>query len=438
MNYPKLPDYQEFAAQIMAHSQLRFEYGAKGVADILRESEQSLRKTVAKLKKLEIDQQLANREPDNLSMIRRVRPDGPRRLWQRFDRQVYLDKLDGALLARLAGCILGSVVEGWSIEAMQSWARQIGDSFPPVDYWSAAKTPTEIRYETSPCAAYTKMGMDSVPVDDDIAYTLLGLLIMEDYGPEFTSEDVGHAWVKYLPFVAGSCKPALNSLRSGGAASKAAGTAQGNPYVQIIGATIRCDPWAYMAPGWPEKAAELAHRDACVSHRRNGIYGAMFLAAAQSAAFAVDHAAEAIGIGLTEIPKRCRLAGHVRWALQAGKKVKSFRQARRLVDQRFNGMRGTHTINNVCLIVFGLLMGDKDVTKVISQCVAMGLDNDCTAASAGSIVGAMVGKSGVPRHWYEPFNNTVRSYLIGKKTFQITSLVKRFARQAGRTWTATP
>ena len=434
MKYPKLPDYQKFAADIMAHSQLKFEYGAKGVAKILRQSERSLRNTVAELKELEIDRQLAKREPDSLSVIRRMRPDGPRRLWQRLDRQVYLDKLEGALLARLAGCILGSVVEGWSMQAMQAWARQIGDPFPPVDYWSAAKTPTEIRYETSPCAAYTKTAMDSVPVDDDIAYTLLGLLIMEDHGPAFTSDDVGRAWVKYLPFVAGSCKPALNSLRRGGAASKAAGTARSNPYSQIIGATIRCDPWAYMAPGWPEKAAELAHRDACVSHRRNGIYGAMFLAATQSAAFAVDSAAEAIEIGLTEIPKRCRLAGHVRWALRTGEGVKSFRQARRLVDQRFNGMRGTHTINNACLTVLGLLMGGKDVTKVISQCVAMGLDNDCTAASAGSIVGAMVGKAGVSPHWYKPFNNTVRSYLIGKKTFAITSLVKRFARQAARVW----
>ena len=42
--------------------------------------------------------------------------------------------------------------------------------------------------------------MDGVPSDDDLNYTQLGLLILEEYGPDFTVEDVGAAWVKYLPF----------------------------------------------------------------------------------------------------------------------------------------------------------------------------------------------------------------------------------------------
>ncbi len=59
-----------------------------------------------------------------------------------------------------------------------------------------------------------------------------------------------------------------------------------------------------------------------------------------------------------------------------------------------------------------------------------GLDNDCTAATAGSIVGAIVGKSGIPNRWHINFDNTVRSYLNGKRTFSISGLVKRFAKQA--------
>ena len=79
-----------------------------------------------------------------------------------------------------------------------------------------------------------------------------------------------------------------------------------NPFCEWIGADIRADPWGYLAPGWPEKAAEMAWRDAYLSHRRNGIYGEMFFAAAISAAFTVDHPVEALEIGLTEIPRRLR------------------------------------------------------------------------------------------------------------------------------------
>jgi hypothetical protein len=60
----------------------------------------------------------------------------------------------------------------------------------------------------------------------------------------------------------------------------------------------------------------------------------------------------------------------------------------------------------------------------------MGLDNDCTAATAGSIVGAVVGKAGMEPHWYKNFGNTIHSYLLGRRRFSISGVVKRFARQA--------
>ena len=46
-------------------------------------------------------------------------------------------------------------------------------------------------------------------------------------------------------------------------------------------------------------------------------------------------------------------------------------------------------------------------TKVIGETVAMGLDNDCTAASAGSIFGAAYGLDAIPEHWTRNFNNKV-------------------------------
>ena len=89
-----------------------------------------------------------------------------------------------------------------------------------------------------------------------------------------------------------------------------------------------------------------------------------------------------------------------------------------------------HTLNNACLTVFGIHLGGRDFTKVISNTVAMGLDNDCTAATAASIVGAVIGKENLPEHWYRPFNNTVLSYLNGIEEFKIDDLLERFKAQA--------
>jgi ADP-ribosylglycohydrolase len=428
MEYPQIPDYHLLIDHLVEYAKLRCEYGAQGVESILQEVKKSLEDAISRINQLPIDEQMARQEPNSLNEIRSLRPNGPRRLWKKFQKDKYLEKLEGALLARMAGCTLGAIVEGWSIESMQEWANFIGDPFPPVDYWSQAKNPSNIRYGKSPNYTYTRDGMCGVPVDDDITYTLLGLLIVEEYGKDFTTEDVAKAWKKYLPMACTAEDIALKNIKAGISAYQAADKI--NPYCQWIGASIRSDPWAYMAPGYPEKAAEMAYRDAYLSHRRNGIYGEMFFSAAQAAAFEVDNCVDAIKIGLTEIPSDCLLAQAVRWALEEAKNIKDYRDARQAVDERFKGMSSVHTINNACLTIFGLIIGGTDVTKVLSQTVAMGLDNDCTAATAGSIVGAIVGKKGIPEHWYKSFNNTIYTYMNGAEVFKIDDVINRFAIQA--------
>jgi len=313
---------------------------------------------------------------------------------------------------------------------MKALAEENGQVFPPTDYWSYVPEPARLRYELSPRSAYTRDGIKGVPVDDDLAYTLLGLLVVEDFGAGFTIAQNGEAWLKYLPYACTAEDVALHNLKAGMAAEHVAEV--DNPFCEWIGADIRSDPWGYMAPGWPEMAADMAYRDATISHRRQGIYGEMYFSAVIAAAFAVDHPVEALEIGLSEIPAECRLAREVRWALDVAPQIADYAQARAAVDERFAGMHPVHTINNACLTVWGLTIGGRDLTRVIAETVAMGLDNDCTAATAGSIAGAVVGKEGVESHWYAGFGDTVQSYLIGKPRFSIRDLVERYAVQARR------
>jgi ADP-ribosylglycohydrolase len=426
--YPRMPKLRSLCSQIELYTQLEHEYGARGITPILNDAEKALRNAVKALKALPVDKALAAKEPDDLAKIRALRPCGPRRIWRAIEREAYADRLEGALLGRFAGCTLGAIVEGWPIWRMEALARENGDDWPPTDYWSSCPDPKGLRYDFSRREDYTRGRMKGVPVDDDLAYTLLGLLIVEDFGPDFTVEDVGKAWLKYLPYACTAEDIALKNLKKGVPAAKAA--TRDNPFCEWIGADIRSDPWGYLTPGWPEMAAEMAWRDAYVSHRRQGIYGEMFFSAAIAAAFAVDTAEEAFDIALTEIPKGCTLAKDVRWALKVAPEIKDYRQARDAVDDRFAGMSGVHTINNGCLTIWGLTIGGRDFTKVIGETVAMGLDNDCTGATAGSIAGALVGKSGIPEHWYRNFDNTVHSYLIRRRKFSIDALLKRFAKQA--------
>jgi len=428
MRYPKIPDLKKLAEELELYAQLKVEYGAKGVSGPPAKAAKAMRSALAELKRLPIDRDLAKQESNDLAQIQALRPSGPRRMRDGFDKHAYSDRLEGALLGRMAGCTLGSPVEFWPIDKMKALAEENGQAFPPADYWCRVPEPKLKRYQMSRREEYTLNGMNGVPVDDDIAYTLLGLLVMEEHGPEFTIADVGKAWIKYLPHACTAEDVALKNLKKGVSAGKAG--EKDNPYCEWIGADIRSDPWGYMAPGWPERAAAMAYRDACISHRRQGIYGEMFFAAAIAAAFAVEDPVEALRIGLTEIPRRCALAGAVRWALRVSPEIKDYKQARAAMERKFKGMHRVHTINNACLTIWGITIGGRDFTRVIGETVAMGMDNDCTAATAGSIVGAVVGKQGIPEHWYRNFNNTIHSYLIGKRRFSISGILRRFEKQA--------
>ena len=433
----KLFDYPEavsgWDATFTRYAMLKTEYGAEGVADKMAEIQAALQQKLDELIALPDDAALTAAEPDDLGAIQALRPAGSRRMWSSVADD-FRDRLEGALLGRCAGCTLGSIVEGWDVARMERWAAYLGDSYPLVDYWSQAEQPHEHKYQTSLREDFTPAKMDGVPTDDDINYTQLGLLILEEYGLDFTTDDLGAAWVKYLPFAFTAEGIALDNLRKGVPALQAADV--DNPCVQYIGADIRSDPWGYAAPGYPEKAAEFAHRDAYVSHRRNGIYGAMYFSAAIAAAFAVDDPVAALRIGLEEIPADCYLAQEVRWSLDEAPNIKNYRDARAAVDARYPGMHKVHAINNAVLTIWGLTIGGEDYSKVIGETVAMGLDNDCTAATAGSIWGAVYGKDAIPGHWHENFNNKVHTFLIGQDLFVLDDMVDRFVVQAERVLSA--
>ena len=73
----------------------------------------------------------------------------------------------------------------------------------------------------------------------------------------------------------------------------------------------------------------------------------------------------------------------------------------------FNGSALTNALH----VVMGLMIGKGDFTKTIGETVAMSGDNDCTGATAGSILGAVIGLGSIPEHWLRPFQGRMHIYL---------------------------
>ena len=343
----------------------------------------------------------------------------------KIEKEKYRDKLRAAFLGRASGCTLGAPVEGWKTAQMESYACESGEPFPCLDYWKDTPYPDNVRYIRQHFRDYTRGHIDGIPCDDDIGYTLLSLFIAEEgHGREFTLEDVKNAWLKYITECYTAERVALDNLLAGVPAEKAAEI--NNPYDEWIGADIRCDGYAYMAPGDPEKAARMAETDAYISHRGNGVYGSRFFAAAISHAFVCDDVRASLEKGLEFIPPESELASGIKWALGVWDTVGDYRRASALVDERYPGMHQVHTVNNACLTVFGLALGGSDIGKIISNCVAMAHDCDCTAATAGSLAGAAYGMKALDEKWYKPFGDTVYSFFNGPDRYSITDILRRF------------
>ena len=369
------------------------------------------------------------REPSDLAGIRAARPDGPRKL-NRPDSATLADKMLGAWLGRAAGCQLGKPVEGLPRAQIEAYLKA-ANAYPLDDYFPLIDPPEGVTLHPS-FAASTKGNFSAMSRDDDIDYTILGLHILEKHGPAFETQHVGEAWLALLPYhmVYTAERIAYRNLVNERPLEQV--PTWRNPYREWIGAQIRADGWAYGAAAWPEKAAEFAWRDAALSHVKNGIYGEMWAAATIAAAFAeppgqpsMEAIRRVLEIGLSEIPANCRLAEALHQLMAWREEIADWRVALDCIYRDYAHYSWVHTINNALLVALALLYGEGDFSKSICIAVMGGWDTDCNGATAGSVLGALMGAQAIPKRWTDPFNDRTRSAVIGFDGSAFSDLARR-------------
>ena len=389
--------------------------------------------------------------PNDLTSIRLLRPQGPRDLkWSPTEGEL-LDGFHGAWLGRTTGCALGLPVEQVGVLATERTylgrekirERLNSSQDWPLSDFFAASTETASTWGSNSL----RPNISHMEPDDDIHYSIAGLCIMETYGPDFSWTDVADWWISHFPLSAlctAEAQAILNYASrtarwgsDGGARSSA--TAEfcrryRNPYREWIGAQIRSDPWAWVAAGNPELAAEFAFRDASWTHTANGIYGSMFFAALQSAAFVIKDPHELINIALSEIPEECDLALAIRETVAFCATANDWESAMEKLEQYVYGlsehlMNPVHTINNACVCIVALLFSSGEPISAMSIAVMAGLDTDCNGATVGAISGALAGGSKFNNSLSAKLNNRIVTRIPGMQDLLISDLAQRTVKQ---------
>ncbi len=379
-----------------------------------------------------------HREPSDLDGIRALRPTDAAR-WetpmQAPTEDVLLDRVYGAWLGRCAGCLLGQPIEGWRRSRILGLLRDTGN-YPVRRYISSDIAPAlRERYDVSDeghvYGSDRKNWINNVafmPEDDDTNYTLIGLKLMETCGYGFTPEDVAETWLSNLPLfhVCTAERVAYRNLAA--SIPPPASASHRNVYREWIGAQIRADFFGYATPGDPALGAALAWRDASISHVKNGIYGEMFVAAMLSAAAVLSDARAVVEAGLSQIPATCRLAAEVRELVGWLDGGIGWEAAIDRIHQRYDETSGhdwCHTVSNALIVCTALLEGNLDLEATLGIAISGALDTDCNAATAGSIVGMLVGAARLPASWTEPLHDTLKSGVDGFGMVRISDMARR-------------
>ena len=151
---------------------------------------------------------------------------------------------------------------------------------------------------------------DPVPegaiANDDLDLQLVWLAKLREVGPGITERDLGEAWRDHVTFPwdeYGVCKANLFE----GLEPPVSGQ-HNNWFTDSMGAPIRSEIWACLAPDCPDLAAALAYQDGCVDHGGEGLFGEIFFAALESAAFVLSDTNALIDLALGFLPPDCRTA----------------------------------------------------------------------------------------------------------------------------------
>ncbi len=343
-----------------------------------------------------------------------------------MNKIVYKDKLKAAIIGRFAGCALGAPVEMMELDKMKEFCKSINQDFPPRNYFKYAPNPDGVRYKVGKGRDFTSSDMKFLSTDDDIMYTVLSLIMLEKHPQKLHTKHISNFWLKFLPI---ECtytaeRTTLSNLQKG--VSYDIAYLSDKDETDFIGAAIRVDGYAYVNPGNPKKAVELAYQDAILTHRGDGVNSALYFAALISLAFTSKDIVGSLYEALKYIDDESNFYKEISWALSIKDTVTTYQTANDLVTERYPNMEWAHAVNNACLTVWGINIGKYDYEKGITETVAMGYDNDCTAATVGSVLGAYLGMESIDSKWYAPWDDKILSYLNDIDLFSLTDIIERF------------
>ena len=347
-------------------------------------------------------------------------------------------RVHAAFIGSVLGCMLGKPLE---IDADMHELKRAGmacGQWPLTDWVSEAFL--EKLGRRHPTWHGTTLGSITCAVpDDDIHYTVLGMLNLERFGSGLSTDGVRQIWQRHqninytwgaeraimtriaVSFLNDHAMPPLT------VEEYALWAETINPTAESCGAAIRADAYGYAFPGRPDEAARLAFIDASFTHRRTGVYSAMFIAAALAVMPMVADPMAAFEAALDYVPQNSRFYEITRSCMDIVAQAGGFEEAYEQIHARYSLYRHCHVYQEIGTLINTLKHAESIWHGVCLQ-VMQGGDTDSFGATAGSLLGMRFGPAGHDADRVKQLHDTIRLDLLDFPPMTLDALATRMSK----------
>ena len=340
----------------------------------------------------------------------------------------YFEKIHGGWLGGAVGSALGMSVQRMHKQDLKPFLTDLGQ-WPLTDYIKTLRPSLDPDREQWYTADH--WGPAGFGPDDDSLFQVANLLLIEEKGPEITSQDIADQWLAtFSVFEAANCGRAVRvaerRLKEGVRPPESGQHEAG----EFMGGQMKGEFWGFLLPGNPEAAAEYGRIDAEVAFHTAGVYGEMFMAALTAEAFFESDPTKLLEAGLAVVPADSDYARCIRDVMQWHEQwPDDWEAAHEQIDVKWapEGAKNRRVFPNNAVIALALLYGEGDFDKTIGIAVMSAWDTDTNAGDVGPVLGVILGAGAIAEKWTKPIANIFRSDVKGAEELEIDELARRTA-----------
>jgi ADP-ribosylglycohydrolase len=364
----------------------------------------------------------------------------PQQEWQEPNIAEAAENVKAAFLGSVCGCMLGKPVEVDPTLAELKRAGEKAGEWPIRDYISQAFMDKLGRRHES-VGQTVRENIRFVAADDDIHYTIIGMLLLESKGLSFEEGDIYQQWLMNIPplWTWGPERTTLLTTGINGHHVLQKKKAEDchdvlllNPGDELCGAIIRADAYGYACPGNPDLAAWLAWKDASFTHIKTGTYSAMFIAALIAGCHTADNALKGndrlalIEEALKRIPGNTRFSTIVRDSMEKVAAASDWMAGYEVIHGKYRQYTHCKVYQEIGTLINTLKFAQSIDHGFCIQ-VSQGNDTDSFGATSGSMLGCFFGPGHMPERWLAPFDNKIYHALADFHEYDLNSLAQRMS-----------